>query len=357
MRAGPELLAPGALRGETLPSTLADQLLERCASVWNLYGPTETTIWSAVAPVRSGTPVGIGRPVANTQLYLLDRWRQPVPVGVPGEVYIAGSGLAHGYLNQPSLTAERFLPDPFSTVPGARMYRTGDLMRYRPDGSMEFLGRVDHQVKLRGFRIELGEIEAVLVQHPAVRQAVALAREDTPGDKRLIAWVVPAASGEPPTAGDLRAYLQRQLPEHMLPSAIVLLDAIPLTPGGKLDRAALPAPDRSRLALVENYVAPRTSTELMLSELWTVLLGVERVGVRDSFFELGGHSLLATLMMARVQAAVGVELPLRALFEDPTVEGIARRIEAIHQMVDDIAGMGHDELQSYISAESIVPHV
>ncbi len=338
--------------GEALPSTLADELLARGASLWNMYGPTETTIWSAAGPVRSGAPIEIGRPIANTQFYLLDPRLQPVPIGVPGEFFIAGSGLARGYLNQPGLTAERFLPDPFSGVPGARMYRTGDLMRYRPDGSLEFLGRTDHQVKLRGFRIELGEIEAVLAQHPAVRHAVVLAREDTPGDKRLIAWVVPAP-GDPPTIGELRGHLQRHLPEHMLPSAIVLLDAIPLTPGGKLDRAALPAPDRSRPDLAASYVAPRTSVEQMLADLWAALLGVEQVGVRDNFFELGGHSLLATLMMARVQAAAGVELPLRALFEDPTVEGIARRIEAIHQMVEEIARMDPGELQTHISAESV----
>jgi amino acid adenylation domain-containing protein len=337
--------------GEALPSILADQLLTRCGSLWNLYGPTETTIWSAVGPVRSGAPVGIGRPIANTRLYLLDRRLHPVPIGVAGELFIAGSGLARGYLNRPGLTAERFLPDPFSREPGARVYRTGDLMRYRADGSLEFLGRTDHQVKLRGFRIELGEIEAVLVQHPAVRQAVSLVREDAPGDKRLIAWVVPAP-GKPPTIGELRGYLQRELPEHMLPSAVVLLDAIPLTPGFKLDRAALPEPDWGRLELVESYVAPRSPTEQALADLWAALLRVERVGVHDNFFELGGHSLLATLMMARVQAAAGVELPLRALFEDPTVQGMAQRIETIHRMVEEISQMGSGELQAQVSALS-----
>jgi hypothetical protein len=231
------------------------------------------------------------------------------------------------------------------------MYRTGDLMHYRPDGSLVFLGRTDHQIKLRGFRIELGEIESVLLQHPAVRQAIALVREDTPGDCRLIAWVVPAP-GQRPTIGELRRYLRRELPDHMLPSAIVFMDAIPLTPAGKLDRAALPAADWNHLELVRSYVAPRSSTEQALADIWATLLRVEKVGAHDNFFELGGHSLLGTLMMARVQAATGVELPLRALFEDPTVEGIARRIEAIHQMVQEISQLDPGELQAHVSATS-----
>jgi amino acid adenylation domain-containing protein len=335
--------------GEALPPRLAEQLLTRCASLWNLYGPTETTIWSAARPMLPGIPVGIGRPIANTQLYLLDRYRQPVPIGVPGEVYIAGTGLARGYLNLPGLTAERFLPNPFSEVPGARMYRTGDLARYRSDGTLEFLGRIDHQVKLRGFRIELGEVEAVLTQHPAVHQAVALVREDTPGDKRLIAWVVPAP-GTPPVPSELRSYLQQQVPEHMLPSTIMLLETMPLTPGGKLDRLALPSPDRGRPELIESYLAPRTALERMLTDVWTEVLGIEQVGVHDNFFELGGHSLLAMQVVARVREACGVELPLRALFEEPTVAGVAAQVQAARgavladqgEMLNTVPGAGGD---------------
>jgi amino acid adenylation domain-containing protein len=310
--------------GETLPASLADGLLARGVLLWNLYGPTETTIYSAGAQVRAGIPPSLENRVANTRLYLLDRGLAPVPVGVPGELYIGGAGLSRGYLGRPGLTADRFLPDPFSETPGARMYRTGDLLRRKDGGALEFLGRTDHQVKLRGFRIELGEIEAALAEHPAVRQVVVLASEDESGDGRLVAYLVPAA-GETPAVSDLRGHLRRTLPDYMIPAAYVLLDRLPRTPSGKLDRSALPPPDRQGLES-PGYVAPQSAVEQVLAGICREVLGIERIGAHDDFFALGGHSLLATRVIARIEAALGIELPVRLLFEEPTVAGLAERI-------------------------------
>ena len=301
---------------------------------FNAYGPTETTVCASMYLADSETayPQGppIGGPIANFQLYVLDSHLLPVPIGVPGELFIAGVGLARGYLHRPELTAERFLPNPFATEPGARMYRTGDLVRWLPDGTIEFLGRIDHQVKVRGFRIELGEIEAVLRSHPQVDDAVVLARTDVPGDTRLVGYVV-AAAGETISVGDLRSHLRTQLPEYMVPAFIITLDAFPLTPSGKVDRKALPAPDATRPQQETPYVAPRTPTEEKLAAMAAELLGLERVGVEDNFFELGGHSLLATQFISRVRDEFGVEVPLRQLFEAPTVAGIAAAIEKMEQ--------------------------
>jgi len=303
--------------------------------IWNIYGPTEATANASAARIIPGDEVTIGRPIANAQIYILNSSLHPVPIGVPGELHIGGVGVARGYLNRPELTAEKFIPDPFSAVPGARIYKTGDLARYRTDGNIEFLGRADHQVKIRGFRIELGEIEAALAQHPAVREAVVLAREDAAGDpsaslkteKRLVAYVV--AGREPlPTTTELRDFLKGKLPEHMVPAVFVLLDALPLMPNGKIDRRALPSPDRSRPELDKAFVAPRTPTEELLAEIWAQLLDLERVGVHDNFFDLGGHSLLATQVVSRMREAFQVEIPLRRLFEVPTVAGLAESIEA-----------------------------
>jgi amino acid adenylation domain-containing protein len=276
---------------------------------YNVYGPTECTVATTIAPISNAHPRPIiGRPIANVQVYLLDPHRNPVPVGVPGELYVGGAGLARGYLRRPALTAERFIPNPFSHDAGARLYRTGDWARYLPDGNIEFLGRFDHQVKLRGFRVELGEIESVLARHPAVRAAVALVHRAAPTDDRLVAYVVPCRPGVGPTPSDLRRFLQEWLPDHMLPSAFVFLESLPRTPAGKVDRQALPAPDAARPALDEAFVAPRTELERLLAGIWQELLGLDRVGVYDNFFDLGGHSLLSLQAIARMEQRLGVRI-------------------------------------------------
>jgi len=295
----------------------------------NAYGPTETTITATVFELTSRLfkkttfqRIPIGRPLANREIYILDNYGNPVPVGVSGELHIGGAGLARGYLNRPELTAEKFIPNPFGEEPGARLYKTGDLARYLPDGNIEFLGRVDHQVKIRGFRIELGEIEAALGQHPAVREAVVLAPEDAPGEKRLVAYVV--AEREPlPTTADLRSFLKEKLPAYMVPAIFVLLDALPLMPNGKVDRRALPAPDRARPESEKSFVAPRDDLELQLTHIWEEVLGVRPVGVRDNFFELGGHSLLAARLFAAIENRLGKKLPLATVFQGATVEHLA----------------------------------
>jgi len=297
----------------------------------NEYGPTETVVGCCVYRVPRDTPlqgtIPIGRPIHNTQLYILDASRQPAPIGVVGELYIGGDGVARGYLNRPELTAEKFIPAPFSTRPGARLYRTGDRVRYLPDGNIEFLGRIDQQVKIRGYRIELGEIETVLNTHPAVRSTVVLAREDAPGDKRLVAYIVTTREVSL-TVSELRAFLQRTLPEYMVPTVFVLLDALPLTPNGKIDRKALPAPQQGRLGVTEEFVAPSTPLEEIIATVWSEVLSVKRMGIHDNFFELGGHSLLATQVVARLTNMLQMDLLLRDLFAAPTVSMLAQRLQA-----------------------------
>ncbi|HET7231442.1 MAG TPA: amino acid adenylation domain-containing protein, partial [Longimicrobium sp.] len=288
-----------------------------------LYGPTEGTILASTHPVPAdgiiyGHP--IGRPLGNVRLYVCDGFERPQPAGVPGELLIGGAGVARGYLGRAGMTAERFVPDPFSAQGGARLYRTGDRARWRADGTIEYLGRLDFQVKVRGFRIELGEVEAVLRRHESVAECVVVAREDVPGDPRLVAYVAGGAG-----ADELREHVRGSLPDYMVPSAFVVLEALPLTPNGKLDRKALPAPDLA--SAEEKYVAPRTPVEEVLAGIWAEVLRLERVGVEESFFELGGHSLLATRVVSRVSAVFGVELPLRALFEGPTVAELAKAVE------------------------------
>jgi thioesterase domain-containing protein/acyl carrier protein len=335
--------APGALRGvsqlliggEQLSTPHVRRAQERLpgTQIINGYGPTESTTFTCCYAIPQGpaTDTGllsIGRPIANTRVYILDQEQNPVPVGIQGELYIGGDGLARGYLNRPELTAEMFIPDPFIAELGARLYRTGDLVRYRPDGNIEFLGRIDRQVKIRGFRIELEEIEAVLGRYPGIREAAVVAREDTPGDKRLAAYLVrKTEAAATATTVELRRFLQQKLPEYMIPSVFVFLETMPLTNSGKVDRRALPAPDQARPALGESYVAPRTPVEEALARIWSEVLGVERVGVHDNFFELGGHSLLAVRLFSRIVEQLGKKLPLATLFRAPTIDGLAAALE------------------------------
>jgi amino acid adenylation domain-containing protein/thioester reductase-like protein len=318
--------------GEPCPAELAARWAPGRHFV-NAYGPTETTVCATLAPWEGGDRrPPIGRPIANTRVYVLDARMQPVPVGVPGEVHIGGIGLARGYRNRPELTAERFVPDPFAAAPEGRLYRTGDRARWLPNGMLEYLGRTDHQVKVRGFRIELGEIEAVLASHPQVAACAVLAREDTPGDRRLVAYVA-GRDGQAPQVSDLRALLKEKLPEYMMPSAFVVLEALPATASGKVDRKALPAPGEGRRELDREYVPPRTPLETALAGAWAEVLRVERVGVHDNFFELGGHSLLATHLAGRLRKTVGIDVPLRALFTGPTVAHLARYLSEHHPKV------------------------
>ncbi|MEC1922581.1 non-ribosomal peptide synthetase DhbF [Bacillus subtilis] len=308
--------------GEALPSGLLQALQDLHCSVTNLYGPTETTIWSAAAFLEEGLQgvPPIGKPIWNTQVYVLDNGLQPVPPGVVGELYIAGTGLARGYFHRPDLTAERFVADPYGP-PGTRMYRTGDQARWRADGSLDYIGRADHQIKIRGFRIELGEIDAVLANHPHIEQASVVVREDQPGDKRLAAYVVADAAID---TAELRRYMGASLPDYMVPAAFVEMDELPLTPNGKLDRKALPAPDFSTSV---SDRAPRTPQEEILCDLFAEVLGLARVGIDDSFFELGGHSLLAARLMSRIREVMGAELGIAKLFDEPTVAGLAAHLD------------------------------
>ncbi|HEX8149208.1 MAG TPA: amino acid adenylation domain-containing protein [Pyrinomonadaceae bacterium] len=340
---------------------------------FNHYGPTETTVGvltCRVGPPDEGQTSGtlpLGRPVHNTRVYVLDSGRRPVPVWAPGELYVGGDNVTRGYLNRPALTAERFVPDPFSGEPGARLYRTGDLARYLPDGRVEFLGRVDHQVKIRGYRIEPGEVEAALAAHEGVRECVVVAREDgAAGEKRLVAYVV-AARRPSPAVAELRGFLAGRLPEHMIPAAFVALDSLPLTPNGKTDLRALPSPEEARSEPERPFVAPRGPVEEVVADIWKGLLGVERVGVLDNFFELGGHSLLAMRVVSRLRETFRVEVPLRALFEATTVEKLARvlvaheprpgQAENVARFALKIKGMSAEDLKEALRARKSAKQV
>jgi amino acid adenylation domain-containing protein len=318
--------------GESLTGALVEEFFARLrAELHNMYGPTETavdaTCWTCSHKDKL-TTIPIGRPIANKQVYLLDEQLHPVPVGVTGEVYIGGAGLAHGYLNQPELTAEKFIPHPFSAKAGARLYRTGDLCRYLPDGNIEFLGRLDHQVKIRGFRIEPGEIEALLKRHDAVCEAIVLAREDVPGNLRLVAYVVPVDESANSLAG-LRIFLGKVLPDYMIPSNFVRLEKFPLTPTGKIDRRALPIPEQAEPDFTETFTGAHGPIVEILAGMWTHILGGERPGLHDNFFALGGHSLKLARLLSKIRETFRVELTLRTLFERPTVAAQAEMLEAM----------------------------
>jgi amino acid adenylation domain-containing protein len=334
---GDVLSVPHVVRAlERLPRT---QLI-------NGYGPTENTTFTCchriTAPPLPGRSVPIGRPIANTQVYILDREQQPVPVGVPGELYTGGDGLARGYLNRPELTAEKFVRHPFSVDADARLYRTGDLARWLPDGSIEFLGRIDRQVKIRGFRVEPAEVESVLAQHPEVKECAVLVRDDPSGGKCLAAYIVSKRTPAP-SADTWRVFLEQKVPEHLVPSAFVALDALPLTPNGKLDTAALPPLDGSRPELRSNYVAPRDEVEKKLAEIWSSVLGVQSIGVHDRFFELGGHSLLAVRMAAQLEKRFGKKLPVAAIFQHRTIDQLARLLRS--------EGQGYAPLTSVVEIQ------
>jgi amino acid adenylation domain-containing protein len=319
--------------GEALPQELAKKLLSMDLELWNFYGPTETTVWSTSCQIKKNNrSITIGHPIANTKIYILDPNLQPVPIGVPGELHIGGAGVARGYLDRPELTEQKFIPNPFSLEPESRLYKTGDLAKFLPDGQIECLGRIDYQVKVRGFRIELGEIEALMAQYSAVTEAVAIAREDIPGEKLLVGYFV-ADTGDLDTASEhipeLRLFLKQRLPDYMVPTQFMVLDAMPLTPNGKVDRKALPKPDNYRADLAANYVAPRNELESQIAEIWAEVLEVERVGIYDNFFELGGYSLLAIQIVSRLRQSLQIEILLPNLFELPTIADLAIRIETL----------------------------
>ncbi|WNZ27671.1 amino acid adenylation domain-containing protein [Leptolyngbya sp. NK1-12] len=322
----------------------------------NGYGPTENTTFTCCYPIPEpeaiGLSVPIGCPIANTQIYILDRYGQPAPIGIPGELHIGGDGLAHGYWNRPELTEAKFVPNPLSDGP-ERLYKTGDMVRLLPDGIVEFLGRIDQQVKIRGFRIELGEVEAALNQYPAVQSCVVVAHKKAPADERLIAYVVQNVvqnQGRSATTAELRNYLKQQLPNYMIPTNFVVLDSLPLTANGKVDRKALPELDVVR-DLTESYVAPRTPTEQQVVEIWQQILQLERVGIYDNFFDLGGHSLVATQVLSRLRQKLGVDLPLRTFFEVPMVADLAERVETVCWLMKATSEPSSDTTSSYDEGE------
>jgi amino acid adenylation domain-containing protein len=312
--------------GEALAPDLASALAGCADSVWNLYGPTEATVWATVKEVRSETRrITIGRPIANTRAYVLDQRGEPVPIGVPGELYLGGHGIARGYLRRPQLTAERFVPDRFGSEPGGHLYRTGDVVRWLPDGELEFLGRTDDQVKVRGYRIELGELEAALKRNPGIRQAAAAVRESRGGDSRLVAYVV-FEPGYQATPSDLRRALREILPDYMIPQHIVEIDALPLTANGKLDRRALPAPlGHGHGGYGEDFRAPSTPAERLVADVWREVLDVERVSAHENFFDAGGHSLLSIRALHLLRERTGCELPPRIMLLE-TLGQIAARL-------------------------------
>jgi acyl-coenzyme A synthetase/AMP-(fatty) acid ligase len=316
--------------GEALPGQLAGQLLPRTRSLWNLYGPTETTIWSSLYQVSEAgeETIPIGRPIGNTQMYVLSGEGHPQPLGVKGQLCIGGAGLTRGYLRDPAQTAQRLLPNPHGRRAGERLYVTGDWARYRHDGQLEFLGRSDHQVKLHGYRIELGDVEAALRRLPSVREAVVMVREDDGGNKRLVAYLL--ADHQNITARQLRDRLQEQLPAYMIPSNFLFIDHFPLTPSGKVNRQQLPELETLQTSETTGYIAPRNATEAMLAQIWSELLRIDAIGIHDNFFEIGGHSLLAIQVIDRAREAFSMNIPLKSLYEASTVATLAEWINRAH---------------------------
>jgi amino acid adenylation domain-containing protein len=313
--------------GEAFPRDLADELIEKTRSVWNMYGPTETTIWSSIQEVHGGSgAVSVGRPIANTQTYVLDKKMRPVPVGVAGELYIGGEGVSAGYRNRADLTAEKFVPDPFSNSLSQRLYQTGDLVKRLPDGGIEFLGRIDHQVKIRGFRIELGEVEAVLMQHSKLTEAVVVDRKDATGESRLVAYVVEESAQEN-LAAELRSYLKQHLPEYMVPAAYVVMSEMPLTANGKIDRRRLPEPETLRQEGGADYVKPKSDTEKIIAAIWQEVLNADSLSIHDNFFDLGGHSLLLVEVNSKLREALNREIQIVEMFKHPTVMALAKYLD------------------------------
>jgi acyl-coenzyme A synthetase/AMP-(fatty) acid ligase/acyl carrier protein len=315
--------------GEAFPINLAKQLFQiTSANILNMYGPTETTIWSSVHKLDDTEEnIPIGKPITNTTMFILDNHNQPLPIGVPGELFIGGEGVVRGYFQRPDLTSERFIQLQLNgNDKNYRLYKTGDLACFRNNGVIDFLGRIDHQVKIRGYRIELGEIETALEKLKNVREAVVIAREDTDGNKNLVAYVVPTSSSNP-TVLELRNFLKELLPEYMIPSTFIFIKELPLTPNGKVDRKALPAPDIARPDFAEEFLVPRTHTERTLAELWSSVLGIEKIGVLGNFFELGGHSLSAVQITLKIHQHFNVDISLRTFFQSHTLEELASAVE------------------------------
>ncbi len=367
----PQIIPDSAVRlvivgGDLFPASALDRwkrLPLRNVRLLNAYGPTETTITATtfeIPPNYHGQRVPIGRPCANRRLYVVDAYGNLTPVGLPGELYIGGDALAKGYLHRPELTARQFIPNPFDSEGDARCYRTGDRVRFLPDGNLEFLGRIDFQVKIRGFRIELSEIENVIESHPEIKESAVAVFEAQTGDKRLVAYFV-CQKPQAVTVDSLKKFLKAKLPDYMIPSVFMELDALPMDASGKIDRKSLPKPDLSRAGLQVDYVAPRTPTEETLAEIVKEVLNVDKVGIKDNFFELGGHSMLATQAISRIREQFGVEVSLRSIFENPTVEGLAKAIvEAqaqgvedteLEQMLDQLENLSEEEINKLLSED------
>ena len=344
--------------GEALPPSLANALIERCASLWNMYGPTETTVYSSVQHIKSSEDITIGRPIANTSFYILDQGLQPVPDGATGQLYIGGDGLARGYLNRPALTAERFIDNPHDNPRAPRLYNTGDLARMRSDGLFECLGRNDSQVKVRGYRIELGEIEATLEKHPSISEGCVIAKKDEYEETRLIAYY---ATVMPASVQDIKSFMRETLPEYMIPAKLVELDALPRTPNRKIDRNALPVPGEQEAAPESDFAAPTTEMEKTIAAIWTEILQVDQIGVEDNFFDLGGHSLHATRVLSRLRNQLQRDIPLRILFEQPTIAELSAVLEeesndtedadALLQMIEELKGLSDDEVTQLLNDE------